>query len=144
MVIRKIGIQAGQGYLLGRPAKLRTAERVDLDGLTSAPWLTQRTPAFPVAGLTVAPLQAGEQDADGADQAFGSGLQSYVAAGDGTGAAAEEFDEQVDEELDGELEDAFDEDHEDDYDDGLASLRRRTRRSVRAHAAVTEPAQNAP
>ena len=33
-VIRKLGIGAGQGYLLGRPTKTRAAESIDLDWLT--------------------------------------------------------------------------------------------------------------
>jgi diguanylate cyclase (GGDEF)-like protein len=47
-VIRKLGIAAGQGYLLGRPSKERTAEPIDLDALTGAPWLA-RVPSFPAA-----------------------------------------------------------------------------------------------
>jgi diguanylate cyclase (GGDEF)-like protein len=47
-VIRELGIGAGQGYLLGRPAKTRVAEPIDLDALTTAPWLT-RVPSFPAA-----------------------------------------------------------------------------------------------
>jgi len=42
-VIRKLGIGAAQGYLLGRPAPTRSAERLDLDGLTAAVW--QEEPA---------------------------------------------------------------------------------------------------
>ena len=47
-VIRKLGIGAGQGYLLGRPTKERTAEPIDLDSLTNPSWLT-RVPSFPAA-----------------------------------------------------------------------------------------------
>jgi diguanylate cyclase (GGDEF)-like protein len=47
-VIRKLGIAAGQGYLLGRPTKTRAAEPLDLDALTNAPWMA-RVPSFPAA-----------------------------------------------------------------------------------------------
>jgi diguanylate cyclase (GGDEF)-like protein len=37
-VIRELGITAGQGYLLGRPARERSAERLDLDALMPDDW----------------------------------------------------------------------------------------------------------
>lgn len=37
-VIRELGVTAGQGYLLGRPARDRHAERLDLDSLMPDPW----------------------------------------------------------------------------------------------------------
>jgi diguanylate cyclase (GGDEF)-like protein len=77
-VIRKLGIQAGQGYLLARPTKLRSTERVDLDALTSAPWLV-RTPAFVTPGPTVAPSPA----------AAVGGTDGSTEADDVTPAAAE-------------------------------------------------------
>ena len=36
-VIRELGITAGQGYLLGRPARERRVERLDLDALMPEP-----------------------------------------------------------------------------------------------------------
>jgi EAL domain-containing protein (putative c-di-GMP-specific phosphodiesterase class I) len=38
-VIRDLGITSGQGYLLGRPAPERRAERLDLDALMPKEWL---------------------------------------------------------------------------------------------------------
>lgn len=40
-VIRDLGITSGQGYLLGRPATERRAERLDLDALMPKAWLTR-------------------------------------------------------------------------------------------------------
>jgi diguanylate cyclase (GGDEF)-like protein len=39
-VIRELGIGAAQGYLLGRPARERRAERLDLDALSAPAWMS--------------------------------------------------------------------------------------------------------
>lgn len=44
-VIRELGIAAGQGYLLGRPARERHAERLDLDRLMPDAWTRVGFPA---------------------------------------------------------------------------------------------------
>ncbi len=44
-VIRELGIAAGQGYLLGRPARDRAVERLDLDLLMPEPWARVGFPA---------------------------------------------------------------------------------------------------
>jgi diguanylate cyclase (GGDEF)-like protein len=40
-VIRRLGIGAAQGYLLGRPSSTRSAQQLDLDGLTGSAWLDE-------------------------------------------------------------------------------------------------------
>ena len=44
-VIRELGMAAGQGYLLGRPARERRAERLDLDALMPDAWTRVGFPA---------------------------------------------------------------------------------------------------
>ena len=44
-VIRELGMAAGQGYLLGRPARERRAERLDLDRLMPDAWTRVGFPA---------------------------------------------------------------------------------------------------
>jgi EAL domain-containing protein (putative c-di-GMP-specific phosphodiesterase class I) len=48
--VRSLGIRAGQGYLLGRPAETPSTAVVDLDALTrsSGDWLVDRLRAMPV------------------------------------------------------------------------------------------------
>ena len=131
-VIRSIGIEAGQGYLLGRPANIRGAVAIDLDGLMSeVPWLT-RTPAFPVQGPTVAPLRIDGWDAD--DQLSIADDFAEVAAGD-----------PVIDELPDELEE-FDRPAPDGSTEARADVVGSARRTsalhgARAGDAITEPAQ---
>ncbi len=47
-VVRSLGISAGQGYLLGRPAEQPPLTAIDLDGLTrGGNWLTEGLRAVP-------------------------------------------------------------------------------------------------
>jgi EAL domain-containing protein (putative c-di-GMP-specific phosphodiesterase class I) len=47
--VRSLGIRAGQGYLLGRPAEMPSTDRIDLDALVadSGDWLVNRMRAVP-------------------------------------------------------------------------------------------------
>ena len=48
-LVRSLGIAAGQGYLLGRPADAPTADAIDLDALArgGSDWLVERLRAVP-------------------------------------------------------------------------------------------------
>jgi hypothetical protein len=63
-MIRQLGIDAGQGYLLGRPGSVIDAEGVDLDALATGP-PSSAGPRGPILGATglhavVAPSRAPE------------------------------------------------------------------------------------
>ena len=61
--IRELGITAGQGYLLGRPARERRAERLDLEALMPGSWTSRQrsTPPRPDTTLGCPVLRDGCQ-----------------------------------------------------------------------------------
>jgi hypothetical protein len=56
-MIRQLGIEAGQGYLLGRPGSVIDAEGVDLDALAAGP-PSSSGPRGPILGATGLPAVA--------------------------------------------------------------------------------------
>jgi len=46
-IVRSLGIDAAQGYLLGRPTDQPPTTPIDLDGLVHSDWLTERLRAVP-------------------------------------------------------------------------------------------------
>jgi EAL domain-containing protein (putative c-di-GMP-specific phosphodiesterase class I) len=47
-IVRSLGINAGQGYLLGRPTDRPSSETLDIEGLSrSADWLIERLRVLP-------------------------------------------------------------------------------------------------
>ena len=69
-VIRKLGIGAGQGYLLGRPSKTRAADPLNLDDFVEAPaaWTKPAGPRWPArppgwGSAQASPAAAGTQPA---------------------------------------------------------------------------------